>query len=54
MQLQGIIKEGRLRARCRDETRKETRMLGISWWAVAMNRGEWRKILQKEKTLYEL
>jgi hypothetical protein len=33
MQLERIIKEGRLRARCRDEARKEARMLGISLWA---------------------
>jgi hypothetical protein len=54
MQPEGIIKVGRLRARCRDKARKEARMLGISWWAVAMNREEWRKLLQKAKTLYEL
>jgi hypothetical protein len=54
MQPEGIIKEGRLRGRCRDEARKEARMLGLSWWAAAMNREEWGKFLQKAKTLYEL
>jgi hypothetical protein len=49
-----LKKVGRLRARCRDEARKEVRMLGISWWAAAMNREEWRELLQKAKTLYEL
>jgi hypothetical protein len=53
-QPEGIIKVGRLRARCRDKTRKEARMLGISWWAAAMSREEWRKLLQKAKTLSEL
>jgi hypothetical protein len=33
----------------------DERMLGIrSWWATAMNREEWRKLLKAAKTLYEL
>ena len=54
MQPEGIIKAGRLRARCKDKARKEARILGISWWAAAMNGEEWRKLPQKAKTLYEL
>jgi hypothetical protein len=50
MQPEGIIKVGRLRGRCRDEGRKEARRLGISWWAAAINREEWRELLQKAKT----
>jgi hypothetical protein len=34
---------------------KAARMLGIgSWWATAMNREEWRKLLKEAKTFYEL
>jgi hypothetical protein len=51
----GLRKVGRPRARWRDEVGKDARMLGLrSWWATAMNREEWRKLLKEAKTLYEL
>jgi hypothetical protein len=52
MQLEGLRKVGRPRARWRDDVEKEARMLGLrSWWATAMNREEWRKLLKEVKTL---
>jgi hypothetical protein len=46
---------GRPLARWRDEAGKDARMLELrSWWATAMNREEWRKLLKEAKTLYEL
>jgi hypothetical protein len=33
--------------------RKNARVLGIrSWWAIATNREEWRKLLKEDKTLW--
>ena len=37
---------GRPRARWRDDVVKDARMLGISWWAPAMSREEWRQFLE--------
>jgi hypothetical protein len=55
VQMEGLRKVGRPRARWRDEMGKDARMLGLgSWWATAMNREEWRKLLRETKTLYEL
>jgi hypothetical protein len=55
VQLEGLMKVGRQRARWRDEVGKDARMLGLkSWWATAMNGEEWRKLLSEAKTLYEL
>jgi hypothetical protein len=55
VQQEGLRKVGRPRARWRDEVRKDARMLGLmSWWATAMNREEWRKLLKEAKTRYEL
>jgi hypothetical protein len=55
VQMEGLRKVGRPRARWRDEVRKDVRMLGLStWWATAMNQEEWRKLLRETKTLYEL
>jgi hypothetical protein len=34
--------------------RKWIREFGRSWWATGMNREEWRKLLKKPKTLYEM
>jgi hypothetical protein len=54
MQPEGPTKVGRPRTRCRDDVGMDARMLGIrSWWATAMNREEWRKLLKKAKTVYE-
>jgi hypothetical protein len=50
-----LRKVGRPRARWRDEVGKDARMLGLrSWWATAMYREEWRKLLKEAKTLCEL
>jgi hypothetical protein len=39
----------------REEVAKDARVLGIrSWWALAENREEWRKLLSKAKELYDL
>jgi hypothetical protein len=55
VQLEGLRKVERPRARWRDEVGKDARMLGLrSWCAIAMNREEWRKLLKEVKTLYEL
>jgi hypothetical protein len=55
VQPEGLRKVGRPRARWRDEVGKDARMLGLrSWRATAMNRKEWRKLLKKARTLYEL
>jgi hypothetical protein len=55
VQPEGLRKWGKPRARWRDEVGKDTRMLGLrSWWARAMNREEWRKLLMEAKTLHEL
>jgi hypothetical protein len=55
VQPEGLRKVGRKRARWRDEVEKEARMLGLRiWWATAMNRKKWRKLLKEVKTLYEL
>jgi hypothetical protein len=54
VQPEGLRKVGRPRDRWRDEVEKNARMPGLrSWWATAMNREEWSKLL-KVKTLYEL
>jgi hypothetical protein len=51
VQPEGLGKVGRPRARWRDEVGKDARMLGLrSWWATAMNREEWRKLLRETKT----
>jgi hypothetical protein len=55
VQPEGVRKVGRPRARWRDEVGKDARMLELrSWWATAMNREEWRKLLSEAKTLCEL
>jgi hypothetical protein len=55
VQPEELRKVGRPRARWEDEFGKDARMLGLrSWWATAMNREEWRKLLREAKTLYEL
>jgi hypothetical protein len=55
MQPEGPRKVGRPHARWRDDVGKDARILGIrSWWATAMNREEWRKLLKEAKTVYEL
>jgi hypothetical protein len=55
IQTKGPNKVGRPRARWRDDVGKTARMLGIrSWWATAVNREEWRKLLKEAKTLHEL
>jgi hypothetical protein len=55
VQPEGLRKVGRPHARWRDEVGKDARMLELrSWWATAMNGEEWRKLLRKAKTLYEL
>jgi hypothetical protein len=55
IQPEGPRKVGRPRANWRDDVGKDARMLGIrSWWAAAMNREEWRKLLKEAKTPYEL
>jgi hypothetical protein len=55
VQPEELRKVGRPRARWGDEFGKDARMLGLrSWWATAMNRKEWRKLLREAKTLYEL
>jgi hypothetical protein len=55
VQPEGLRKMGRPRARWGDEVGKEARMLELrSWWATAMNREEWRKLLREAKTVYEL
>jgi hypothetical protein len=51
MQPEGITEVGTPRASCSDAARKEARMLEIYWWAAAMNRVEWRKLLQRAETL---
>jgi hypothetical protein len=52
MQPEGPRKVVRRRARWRDDVGKDARMLGIrSWWATAMKREEWRKLLKEAKTL---
>jgi hypothetical protein len=52
VQVEGLRKVGRQRVRWRDEVGKDTRMLGLrSWWATAINRDEWRKLLKIAKTL---
>jgi hypothetical protein len=55
VQLEGLRKVRRPRARWRDEVGKDSRMLGLrSWWATAMNREERRKLLKEAETLCEL
>jgi hypothetical protein len=55
VQPEGPRKVGRPRARLRDDVGKDARLLGIrSWWATAMSREDWRKLLQEAKTFYEL
>jgi hypothetical protein len=55
MQQEGPRKVRRPHARRRDDVGKDARMLGIrSWWATAMNREGWRKLMKEAKTLYEL
>jgi hypothetical protein len=55
VQPEGLRKVGRPRARWRDYVGEDARMLGLrSWWATAMNREDWRKLLKEAKTLYEL
>jgi hypothetical protein len=55
VQPEGLSKVRRPRARWRDEVGKDARMLGLrSWWATAMYREEWRKLLKEAKTIYEL
>jgi hypothetical protein len=50
VQLEGLRKVGRPCARWRDEVGKDARMLGLrSWWATAMNREEWRKLLREAR-----
>jgi hypothetical protein len=52
VQPEGLRKVGRLRARWRDEVGEDARIMGLrSWWATAMNREEWRKLLRENKTL---
>jgi hypothetical protein len=52
IQPEGPIKVGRPRDRWRDDVGKDATMLGIrSWWARAVNREEWRKLLEEAKTL---
>jgi hypothetical protein len=52
VQPEGLRKVGRQRARWIDEVGRDARMLGLrSWWATAMNRKEWRKLLREAKTL---
>jgi hypothetical protein len=52
MQPEGPRKVGRSRARWRGDVGKNARVLGIrSWWATAMNREDWRKLLKEAKTL---
>jgi hypothetical protein len=52
VQLEGLRKVGRPRARWRDEVGKDARMPGLrSWWATAMKREEWRKLLKEAKNL---
>jgi hypothetical protein len=55
VQPEGLRKVGRPRDRWRDDVGNDARMLGLrSWWATAMNREEWRKLLKEVKTLYML
>jgi hypothetical protein len=55
VQQEGLRKVERLCARWRDEVGKDARMLGLkTCWATVMIREEWRKLLKKAKTLYEL
>jgi hypothetical protein len=55
MQPEGPRKVGRQRARWADDVGKAARMLGIrSWWATAVNREDWRKLVKAAKTLYGL
>jgi hypothetical protein len=55
VQPEGLRKVGRPCARWKDEVGKDARTTGLrSWWATAMNREEWRKLLKEAKTLYEL
>jgi hypothetical protein len=55
MQPEGPRKLGRPRARWRGDVGMSARLLRIrSWWAAAMNREDWRKLLEVAKTQYEL
>jgi hypothetical protein len=55
VQLEGLSKLGRPRTRWRHEVGKNARMLGMrSWWAAAMTREEWRKLVKGIKTAYVL
>jgi hypothetical protein len=55
VQPEELRKVARPRGRWRDEVGKDVRMLRLSsWWATAMNREEWRKLLKEVRTLYEL
>jgi hypothetical protein len=55
VQLEGLRKVGRPRARWRDEVGKDARMLGLrSWWATALNQEKWRKLLKEATTVREL
>jgi hypothetical protein len=52
LQPKGLRKVGRPRDRWRDDVGNDARMLGLrSWWATALNREEWRKLLTEAKTL---
>jgi hypothetical protein len=47
------MKVGRL-APSGEMDKKNARVLEMrSWWAAAMNREEWRKLLKDAKTLYQ-
>jgi hypothetical protein len=52
VQSEGLRNVGRPRARWRDEVGKDARMLGLwSWWATAMKREGWRKLLKEAKNI---
>jgi hypothetical protein len=52
VQPKGLRKVGRLRARWRYDVGKDARIVGLrDWWATAMNREEWRKLLKEAKTV---
>jgi hypothetical protein len=51
MQLEGLRKVERTRARWRDEEGKDARFLGIrSCWVAVMNRREWKEGLKEVET----
>jgi hypothetical protein len=55
VQPEELRKVARPRGRWRDEVGKDARMLGLrSWRATAMNREDWRKLLNEVRTLYDL